>query len=217
MAPGCFSGVDNEDFDKFLYTVELYRITLGLSEKEVEKCAALVGLLEEVAYDKYSQLETVVKKNLKNLVAALQAEFGERRKTIYRQPFLESVQSATQDFSSFVNELGRLARLGYAGESNETVVAELREREVQACRDASTRQFPLENEGNEWEELVKATQLKEDAHNVEKRMVPSGAGSGVAGAVAAAFNEPLVGSILTHSDHKWIKKELEEMDKRIVN
>ena len=149
-------------------------------------------------------------------MAALQAEFVERRKTIYRQQFLESVQSAIQDISSFVNELGRLVRLGYAGESNETVVARVRERAVQACRDTSTRQFLLENEGKEWEELVKATQLKEDARKMAEKMMPSGAGSGLVGAVAAALNELLVASISTHPDRNWIKRELEEMEERIV-
>ena len=63
MAPGCFSGVENEDFDKFLCKVELYCIALDLSVKEVEKCAVLGGLLEGVAYDKYAQLGTAVEKN----------------------------------------------------------------------------------------------------------------------------------------------------------
>ena len=88
------------------------------------------------------------------------------RKTAYRQQFLETVQMDGQDFSVFVQGLSRLARLTYSGDSEYVVMPRVCEQAVSGCKDASVRQFLLENETKQWTDLVKATQIKEDARKM---------------------------------------------------
>ena len=119
-----------------------------------------------MAYQEFSELSPTVRKQWKGCVSALREEFVDRRKTIYRQQFLETVQMDGQDFSVFMQGLSRLPRLAYSGDSEDVVMSRARERAILGCKDASIRQFLLENEIKQWTDLVKATQIKEDARKI---------------------------------------------------
>ena len=131
-----------------------------------------------VAYQKFSELSPTVRKQWKGCVSALREEFVDRRKTIYRQQFLETVQIYRQDFSVLGQGLSRLAPLAYSGDSEDVVMSRVCERAILGCKDASIQQFLLGNETKQWTDLVKAAQIKEDARKMARRMALGGSGSG---------------------------------------
>ena len=161
-----------------------------------------------------------MRKQWKGCASALREEFVDRRKTAYRQQFLETVQIDGQDFSVFVQGLSRLAHLAYSGASEYVVMLRVRERAILGCKDASIRQFLLENETKQWTDLVKATQIKEDARKMAQRMTLGGSGSGVVGALASPFEHcgenELIGSVNhgSYGDREWLKGELRAMEER---
>ena len=71
-----------------------------------------------------------------------------------------------------------------------------------------------------WGELVKLAQRKGDAKKMARRMTSDGAGSGVAGAIAASISEESSGLVASVSgslsSNQWLNKELEAMEDRIV-
>ena len=216
-----FSGKEGEDLEKFLSKVEMYCIALGLAEIEEEQCAVLGGLLEGVAYQKFSELSPTVRKQWKGCVSALREEFVDRRKMACRQQFLKTVWIDGQDFSVFVQGLSRLARLAYSGDSEDVVMSRVCKRAILVCKDASIRQFLLENETKQWTDLVKATQIKEDARKIARRMALGGSGSGVVGAFASPFEHcgenELIGSVNhgSYGNREWLKGELKAMEERL--
>ena len=96
----------------------------------------------------------------------------------------------------------------------------VKEKEIQSCRDMLIRQFLLENEGKPCGELVKLAQRKEDAKKMARRMTSGGVGSGVAGAIATSISDESSGLVASVSGslsfNRWLKKELEAMEDRIV-
>ena len=141
----------------------------------------------------------------------------------YRQQFLETVQMDGQDFSVFVQGLSRLAHLAYSGGSEDVVMSRVRERAILGCKDASIQQFLLENETKQWTDLVKATQTKEYARKMARRMALGGSGSDVVRALMSPFEHcgenELIGSVNhgSYGDREWLKGELKAMEERLWN
>ena len=73
----------------------------------------------------------------------------------------------------------------------------------------------------QWTDLVKATQIKEDARKMARRMALGGSGSGVVGALASPFehcgeNELIVSvNHGSYGDRKWLKGQLKAMEERL--
>ena len=78
--------------------------------------------------------------------------------------------------------------------------------------------FFLENETKQWTDLVKATQIKEDAGKMAQRMALGGSRCGVVGALASPFEHccenELIGSVNhgSYGDREWLKGELKAME-----
>ena len=82
----------------------------------------------------------------------------------YKQQFLETVQMDGQDFSVFVQGLSRLAFFAYSGDSEDVVMSRVHERAILGCKNASIRQFLLENKqsnGPIWQKLPKSRKMLE--------------------------------------------------------